>query len=214
MAQPQAIPLPARVSIAWLAGGKLDVGLSPAQMIEVAVRYVYEQGPRRRWWVVDRGWMQLFEFTDLYWPKGADLLFGNITTNELIRRCEERIIEQVLWGPADVAEFVARLGAPLPPRFAAWAKEYPLTSLELPIRRPGRPSKADEIRAAYRQLPLEKQRAQRSKMRWEIRWALHPELRGDPKRTIPDGLGDDAIDNAIRPILRSDAAPDDDGVGF
>jgi hypothetical protein len=64
----------------------------------------------------------------------------------------------------------------------------------------GRPSRRDEIQAAYLEKLSEEQRELRGDaLKWAIRWALHPELAG--KRTVPALLGVTAIENALEDLL-------------
>ena len=110
MAPSQAIHRPPRVSIAWLAEGRVDAGLSRVCLVEAAVQYVLDQGRGCLWWVAGRGRMRLPHF--LVWSVGIDAVGIKQTRDEIAW-----IGERVLFEPDDVADFCAHLDVPLPPWF-------------------------------------------------------------------------------------------------
>jgi hypothetical protein len=110
MARSVHTPTAPRVSIAWLAR-RWDSGLSKRVFIELAISFVVDQGPRRLWWVVERGFMSLRDFTC---PNGE-------SPEDYDPCVRSRTVERILLDRSEVSELAARLGISPPSSFDSWA---------------------------------------------------------------------------------------------
>jgi hypothetical protein len=202
MAPPADTPFPRYLSLAELAR-RVSVGTSAERLWRQLVADLLCGEPDTIVRVFRRGTMRLDDYLAHLRADEHHLLGG---TADPLRCMARHIAEEIMVDAETGARIAADYDYALPAWHKAWAAADPPPEPERPQarNRRGRPSRKAEIQRTFREVLTEEERNFRGDpLRWAIRYALHPELRGG-REPNPNGLGDTAIDAALKELLAAD----------